>query len=60
MRTKLLNRKCHFIKENANNYSIKVIHVAKERMMVDCLTKALSGPTLLNIVKNFMCILNNE
>ena len=32
------------------------MHVAKERMMADYLTKALSGPTLLNIVKNFMCV----
>ena len=54
-RTKLLNRKCHF-KKNAKDYSIKVMHVAKERMLADCVTKAFSGPTLLNIVKNFICI----
>ena len=33
-RTKLLNRKCHYcriiIKENVKDYSIKVMHVAKE------------------------------
>ena len=34
---------------------MKVTHVPKESMDADCMTKALSGPSLLKNVNNFMC-----
>ena len=55
-KTKLLNRKCYFIRETVYNYSVRVTHVPKESMDVDCMTKALSGPALLKNVNNFMCV----
>ena len=53
-KTKLLNRKCYFIRETVYNYSVRVTHVPKESMDADCTTKALNGPALLKNVNNFM------
>ena len=55
-KTNLLNRKCHFITETVYNYSVRVTHVPKENMDADCMIKALSGPSLLKNVNNFMCV----
>ena len=45
-KTKLLNRKCHFIRETVYNYSVRVPHVPKESTNADCMTKVLSGPSI--------------
>ena len=55
-KTKLLNRKCYFIRETVYNYSVRVTHVPKESMDADCTTKALSELALLKNVNNFMCV----
>ena len=45
-RSKLLNRKYHFVKECMKDNDIYVTHVPGANMRADCLTKALSGPKL--------------
>ncbi|CAK9796271.1 Copia protein [Anthophora plagiata] len=48
---KLLNRKCHFIREAVKDEELEVYHTASDNMNADCLTKPLSGPRLLKNVK---------
>lgn len=57
-KSKVLNRKCHFIREAVKKERIHVKHVPNEEMTADCLTKPLSGPALLNNAKKFMNIKN--
>ncbi|XP_043263425.1 secreted RxLR effector protein 161-like [Colletes gigas] len=57
-KSKLLNRKCYFIKEAVKRDNMQVLHVPSDRMKADCLTKALSGPNLLKNVKGFMDVNN--
>lgn len=57
-KSKVLNRKCHFIREAVKEERINVKHVPNEEMTADCLTKPLSGPALLNNAKKFMNIKN--
>lgn len=53
-KSKLLNRKCCYIREAVKAEDITVKHVPSDSMRADCFTKPLSGPTLLNQVKGFM------
>jgi len=53
-KSKLMNRKCHFIREAVKNECIRVSHVSNADMTADCLTKPLSAPTLLKHTKMFM------
>lgn len=55
-RSKLLNRKFHFIREGMKENNILITHVASVDMRADCLTKALSGPKLYKNVKEIMDI----
>ena len=53
-KSKLMNRRCHYIRETVKEQNILVRHEPKDNMRADCLTKSLSGPTLLKNVKRFM------
>ena len=53
-KSKLMNRRCHYIRETVKEQNILVRHEPKDNMRADCLTKPLSGPTLLKNVKRFM------
>jgi len=57
-KSKLMNRKCHFIQEAVGEERIHVNHVSSSEMTADCLTKPLSGPTLLKNVRKFMKVMN--
>lgn len=50
----MLNRKCHYIREEVKREDIKVKHVSHEIMTADCLTKPLTGPNLMKNIKKFM------
>lgn len=54
IKSKMLNRKCHYIREDVKKENIKVKHVSHEIMTADCLTKPLTGPNLLKNIKKFM------
>ena len=56
-KTKLLNRKCYYIREAVINENLEVSHVPSGEMTADCLTKPLSGAKLL---KNVQKILGTE
>lgn len=53
-KSKLLNRKCCYIRETANKENIKIVHVPNGEMTADCLTKPLSGPGLMKNINKFM------
>jgi len=53
-KSKLMNRKCHFIREAVKGERIHVSHVSNTDMTADCLTKPLSAPTLLKHTRMFM------
>lgn len=53
-KSKMLNRKCHYIREEVKREDIKVKHVSHEIMTADCLTKPLTGPNLMKNIKKFM------
>lgn len=55
-KSKMLNRRCDYIRELMKKHEIKVIHVPSGEMTADCLTKPLSGPTLLKNLEKFMKI----
>lgn len=53
-KSKLLNRKYHFVKECMKDNDIYVTHIPDADMRADCLTKALSGPKLHKNVKEII------
>jgi len=53
-KSKLINRKGHFIREAVKSECIRVNHVSNTDMTADCLTKPLSAQTLLKHVRMFM------
>lgn len=55
-KSKLLNRRCHYIKETVKEENVHVKHVSNEVMTADCMTKPLSKPMLLKHVKKFMSV----
>lgn len=55
-KSKLLNRKCYFIRDATKQEDLQISHVSNERMTADCLTKPVSGKSLLKNVKLFLDI----
>lgn len=56
-KSKLLNRKCQYIREAVKQEDIHVRHVPNEEMTADSLTKPLSVPMLMKNVKRFMNVM---
>jgi len=58
-KSKLMNRKCCYIRETMQieNITCKhVKHVSNNDIIADCFTEPLSGPTLLKQIRKFMDI----
>lgn len=53
-KSKLLSRKCHYIREIVKEENVIVKHVANEKMTTDYLTKPLSEPMLLKHARTFI------
>lgn len=53
-KSKLLNRRCYYLRECVKGEKLEVVHVPNDRMIADSLTKPLSGPALLKNIKHFL------
>jgi len=57
-KSKLMNRKCHYIRETVKEEGIAVKHIPSDDMTADYLTKPLGAPTLSKHVKQIISTTN--
>jgi len=55
-KSKLMNRRCYYLKECVSGENLEVVHVSGDKMIADGLTKSLSRPALMKNISYFLKI----